>query len=94
MTSKQRAKLKSIASTEDTILQIGKGGITQQVIKQADDALTAREIIKIKVLETAPDEIKSLAAEMSEATNSEVVQIIGTKIIIYRNNPEKNIIKL
>lgn len=94
MTSKQRAKLKSIASTEDTILQIGKGGITQQVIKQADDALTAREIIKIKVLETAPDEIKSLAAEMSEATNSEVVQIIGTKIIIYRNNPEKNLIKL
>lgn len=94
MTSKQRAKLKSLAMSEDTILQVGKGGISEALIKQIDDALTARELIKIKVLETAPDDIKDIAGELSQATDSEVVQIIGTKIVFFRINPENNKIKI
>ena len=94
VTSKQRAKLKSLAMSEDTILQVGKGGISEALIKQIDDALTARELIKIKVLETAPDDIKDIAGELSQATDSEVVQIIGTKIVFFRINPENNKIKI
>ncbi|MGN0660351.1 MAG: ribosome assembly RNA-binding protein YhbY [Oscillospiraceae bacterium] len=94
MTSKQRAKLKSLAMSEDTILQVGKGGISEALIKQIDDALTARELIKIKVLETAPDDIKDIAGELLQATDSEVVQIIGTKIVFFRINPENNKIKI
>ena len=80
--------------SEDTILQVGKGGISEALIKQIDDALTARELIKIKVLETAPDDIKDIAGELSQATDSEVVQIIGTKIVFFRINPENNKIKI
>lgn len=94
VTSKERAKLKKIAVNIDTILQVGKGGINDQLIKQVDDALTAREIIKLKVLETAPDDKNEIANQLAEATLSDVVQVIGTKIVLYRNNPEKNLIKL
>ena len=94
LTSKQRAFLRSVASNEDTILMLGKGGMSADIIKQADDALTARELIKIKVLETAPDDIKDIAGELSQATDSEVVQIIGTKIVFFRINPENNKIKI
>ena len=94
MTSKQRAALRSLANTIDTILQVGKSGITDTLIKQVDDALTARELIKIKVLETAPFNQKETANMIAEKTNSEVVQVIGTKIVLYRINPEDNKIKI
>lgn len=86
LNSKQRAKLKSIAANIDTILQIGKGGIGEELITQADDALEAREIIKIHILESAPEAAASLANELADATNSEVVQIIGKRIVLYRKN--------
>ena len=56
LTSKQRARLKSIAASTETILQIGKGGVGEQLVKQVDDALTARELVKLRALETAPEE--------------------------------------
>ena len=84
MTSKQRAFLKSRASTLDTILIIGKDGITDNVIKQADDALEARELIKIKCLENAMLTIKEAAEDLSEKTNSQVVYTIGSKAVLYR----------
>lgn len=86
LTSKDRASLRKIANSLDTILQVGKGGIGEQVIKQADDALEAREIIKGKVLENAPAFAREVADELAAATNSEVVQVIGTKFVLYRKN--------
>ncbi len=86
LTSKDRASLRKIANSLETILQVGKGGISEQVVKQADDALEAREIIKGKVLENAPAFAREVAEELASATNSEVVQVIGTKFVLYRKN--------
>ena len=86
LTSKDRAALRKIANSLETILQVGKGGIGEQVIKQANDALEAREIIKGKVLENAPAFAREVAEELAAATNSEVVQVIGTKFVLYRKN--------
>lgn len=94
LTSKQRAKLKSIAASTETILQIGKGGVGDQLVKQVEDALTAREIIKLRVLETAPEEPGILAQELADATKSEVVQVIGRRLVLYRRNPKKPVIVL
>ena len=84
MTSKQRAYLRGLANRLTPILQIGKSGLSENLIKQIDDALEARELIKITVLETAPEDIKSLGNEISEQTNSVFVQSIGSKITLYR----------
>lgn len=94
LNGKQRAYLRSIANTIDTILIIGKGGITDQVIKQADDALTAREIIKGKVLENSDLSSRQVADQLSEVTSSDVVQVIGSKFVLYRPNPDEPQIKL
>ena len=67
LTSKQRARLKSIAASTETILQIGKGGVGEQLVKQVDDALTARELVKLRALETAPEEPGELAQALAEA---------------------------
>lgn len=93
LTSKQRATLKGIASTEDTILQIGKNGIVDTLVVQVSDALKAREIVKMKVLEGAmlsPDEA---AQELAEKTKSEVVQVIGNKLVLFKRNPQNPKIK-
>ena len=84
MTSKQRAYLRGLANTADTILIIGKDGVTDNVLKQADDAVAAREIIKLKCLETAMMTPREAAEEIAAAINAEVVQVIGSKAVIYR----------
>ena len=85
ITSRQRARLKSIASNYDTIFQIGKNAISDELIKQLSDALEARELIKIRVLENCGYSAKELAGER---TDSIVVQVIGTKIVLYRQNKD------
>ena len=90
MDSKTRAKLRSYANTVEAILQVGKNGMGEALQKQVDDALTARELIKLTVLETAPE----MAATLAEATGAEVVQVVGRKVTLYRKNPEKTIIDL
>lgn len=90
MTSKQRAYLRGVANTVDSIFQIGKGGLTENLITQLSDALEARELIKITVLKNAPDYAKDLAVEIAEATNSEVIQVIGNKITLFRQRKEKS----
>ena len=82
MTSKQRAYLRSLANTLEPIFQIGKSGISENLIQQLSDALDARELIKIHVLETAPDTAKNLGIEISNLTNSTLVQTIGNKITL------------
>ena len=94
LTSKQRAQLKGLANSIDAILQVGKGGIGEQLIKQVNDALAARELIKMHVLETAPQPIAEIAAALAEATDSDVVQVIGQKMILYRRNKENPVIEL
>ena len=90
LTSKQRAQLRGLANTMDTILHIGKDGIGQNLVKQADDALEARELIKGKVLENNIEYDARLAAqELAKATRSEVVQVIGTKFVLYRESHSK-----
>lgn len=84
MTSKQRAYLRGLANTLQPIFQIGKSGISENLIKQLSDALEARELIKITVLETAPDTVRSLGEEIATSTNSICVQTIGNKITLYR----------
>ena len=86
LTSKQRAYLRSLANSAETILQVGKEGISENLIKQVDDALTARELIKGKVLETAPGFGGEIAAQLAEATGSEVVQVIGMRFVLFRRN--------
>ena len=94
LNSKQRAKLRSMANGLETILQIGKGGISDNTVKQINDALLARELIKIRVLENSLYTAKEAAAEIAEAVGCEVVQVVGTRITLYKPNPEKPVIVL
>lgn len=84
MTSKQRAYLKSLAMTMDPILQIGKSGVQPEVTEAAAEALAARELIKIHVLQNCMDDIRGIAETLAERTHSQVVQIIGRKIVLYK----------
>lgn len=94
LTSKQRAQLRALANPMDAILQVGKGGIGDALVKQTDDALTARELIKMRVLDTSPEPVKDIAAKLGEAAHADVVQVIGTKFVLYRRNREKPVIEL
>ena len=94
MTSKQRAYLKKISSTYDPIFQVGKSSITPEVCDAIDEALTARELIKINVLKNCADDPKVLAQIVSERTHSSVVQVIGKKIVLYRPDKKEPKIKL
>lgn len=89
LTSKQRAYLRSLAADSDTILMVGKGGMSEQIIKQADDAMTARELIKGKVLETSDIGPREAAEQIAAATGCEVVQVIGSKFVLYRRNNDE-----
>lgn len=84
MTSKQRAYLKSLANSIDPILHVGKGGISDALIKQADDALEARELIKLKCLENCEHSPKEAAEIIAGRVEAEVVFSIGSKAVIYR----------
>ena len=89
LTSKQRAQLRALANDIDTILYIGKDGVGPALVKQADDALEARELIKGKVLENSPLSVREGAQELARATRSQVVQVIGSKFVLYRETHSK-----
>ena len=91
LTSKQRAYLRSLAVDLDTILMVGKSGMSPELTKQADDALEARELIKGKVLtETSPVSPREAAEELARQTNSEVVQVIGSKFVLFRQKAKES----
>ncbi len=94
LTSKQRAYLRSLANPIDTILIVGKGGMDADVLKQADDALAARELIKGKVLETSPLSPREAAELIAKETSAETVQVIGSKFVLYRKNDKESKIVL
>lgn len=86
MNSKQRAKLRALANGIDTILQVGKGGLSLELVKQVDDALEARELIKLRALDNASVTPKEAAEQIAEATRSEVVFVMGTRFVLYRKS--------
>lgn len=93
LTSKQRAYLRSLANSIDTVLMVGKGGLSDQIYKTADEAITARELIKGKVLETCEFSVREVADTIADEINADVVQVIGTKFVLYRmNEDEPNIV--
>ena len=91
MTSKQRAYLRGLASKEDTILHIGKNGLGHNLVKELDDALEARELVKGKTLETSPLTPIEAAEELASQVGGEVVTVIGTKFVIYRKSKKPKI---
>lgn len=94
LNSKQRAYLRGLANKIDSIFQIGKGGVSPELIEAIDDALEKRELIKCNILNNCMEDTKYIASAISERTKSDVVQIIGKKIVLYRKSKEKPIIEL
>jgi len=88
MTSKQRAYLKSLAMVMDPIFQIGKSSLTPEFTQAINEALEARELIKINVLQNCMDDPKEIAAVLAERTHSQVVQVIGNKIVLYKEGKD------
>lgn len=84
ITTKQRAYLRGLANGIEVVLQIGKGGITDQTIKQLNDVLEARELVKIQCLETSFVSPREAAQQTAEICRADIVQVIGTKYILYR----------
>jgi len=94
LTGKQRSYLKSMANTMDPIFQVGKSGITDNFIKQIDEALEARELLKVKVLNNSLLEAKEVANDLAEKLDAEFVQSIGNKFVLYRESKENKKISL
>ena len=94
LTSKQRAYLRSLAANEPTIMQIGKGGMSENLIKTVSDALEARELIKLSVLENCGYTAREVADALAEACGAEVCGVIGRKLILYRESKKNKKIEL
>ncbi len=94
LNSKQRAFLRSKANSEEPVLHLGKGGLSEPLLRQAEDALAARELIKGKVLETAPFSSREAAEQVAQAVCAEVVQVIGRTFVLYRRNQKEPKIQL
>lgn len=94
LTGKQRAYLRSLANEIPPIFQVGKGGISENVVKQFDEALEARELVKSTVLKNALTDARAVAEEVAEAVGAEVVQVIGSRFVLYRESKENKAIEL
>ena len=94
LNSRQRAQLRGMANDYETIFQIGKSGISENTLKQVNDALEARELIKLRVLETSPLSSREAADQLANETKSDVVQVIGSRFILYRESKDNKTIKL
>lgn len=94
LNSRQRAQLRGMANDMETIFQVGKSGISENTIKQVVDALEARELIKLRILETCPTSVRETADEIALKSGADVVQVIGTKFILYKESKNNKTIKL
>lgn len=94
LTGKQRSYLKSVAHNLDPIFQLGKNGLTENFVKQVDDALNAREIVKISVLKNSVLDSTDVAVELVQRLNAEFVQSIGRRFVIYRESKDNKTIML
>ncbi|HIT02345.1 MAG TPA: ribosome assembly RNA-binding protein YhbY [Candidatus Enterenecus merdae] len=89
LTSKQRAQLRGLANGLDTIVHLGKDGVGDNLIQQTDDALEARELIKGRVLDNCPLSAREGAQALAKATRSDVIQVIGSRFVLYRESHSK-----
>lgn len=94
LNSRQRAQLRGMANDMETIFQVGKSGITDNTIKQVVDALEARELIKLRILESCPTSVRETADEIAQKAGADVVQVIGTRFILYKESKNNKTIKL
>lgn len=94
ITPKQRAELKGLANSLEPVFQIGKGGVNDAQVNQIDDYLRVHELVKIKVLDNSLYTAKEAAIEIAEKINADVVQVIGSKAILYKRNEKEPVIKL
>ncbi len=94
LNSRQRAQLRGLANSFETILQVGKSGVSENTVKQVSDALEARELIKLRTLETCPTTPRETAEEIAEKTGADVVQVIGSRFVLYKESEENKQIKL
>ena len=94
LNSRQRSQLRAMAHDYEPLFQIGKGGVSDNVIRQADEALTARELIKLSVLKTYEGDARSACDEICAATGADPVQCIGRRFVLYRPSPDKPSIRL
>lgn len=94
LTGKQRSYLRGLANTIQPIFQVGKGGINENMIKQFNDALEARELIKASVLNNSSMDAREICNEIAEQTQAEVVQVIGNKFVLYKESEENRVIVL
>jgi len=94
LTSKQRSALRGIASTYETIFQVGKNGIQDTLIAQVNDALRARELIKLRVLDNSPYTAREAADEIAEKTGADVVQVVGSRFVLFKRNPKDPVINI
>lgn len=94
LSGKQKRYLRALGTQLDPVIQIGKGGITDPVVASAREALAARELIKGRVLETAPEDAESTAARLAESTGSSLVQVVGRNFLLYAPSPERPKIQL
>ncbi len=94
LTGKQRSYLRSLANNLQPIFQVGKGGINDNMVKQFSEALEARELIKATVLRNAESDTRTISEELAELTQSQVVQVIGGKFVLYRTSEKNPVIEL
>lgn len=94
LNSRQRAQLRGMANDMETILQVGKSGINDNTVKQVIDALEARELIKLRILETCPTTVRETADALAKLTSSDVVQVIGSRFILYKESKNNKTVKL
>lgn len=94
LNSRQRAQLRGLANNIDTIFQVGKSGVTENTVKQVSDALEARELIKLRTLETCPTSSRETADEIADKTGADVVQVIGSRFVLYKESRDNKQIKL
>lgn len=94
LTGKQRAALRRMANPMDTIFQVGKGGLTDESFRTVDNALEARELIKLRVLETSPYTSREAADILAEELSADVVSVVGTRFVLYRESKKKKKIEL
>ncbi|MFT4412711.1 ribosome assembly RNA-binding protein YhbY [Fredinandcohnia humi] len=94
LTGKQKRFLRSKAHHLDPIFQVGKGGVNENMVKQISDALEARELLKVSVLQNCEDDRDTVAEELSKGAKAELVQIIGNTIVLYKESKENKQLEL
>ncbi|NLY54089.1 MAG: ribosome assembly RNA-binding protein YhbY [Firmicutes bacterium] len=94
ISSKQRSYLRGLANPLEPIFQVGKSGVSENVAEAINDALQARELIKVRVLKNVAQDPREVAEELAQATGASVIQVIGQNIVLYRRNPEEPVIDL